>query len=858
MDVRLSKEWRLLRPGLVAALGLAVVPLMLPVDAASREYVSYVIALCTFVGGVLLGTETFGREFHQQTSTLWLSLPMSRAGLWRSKLTMIGAAVVGVTLVQWLTLLAGTPWRGFPPSVGEMMRPALALVGGATLGVCWSLFLRQTWAAFWMALIVPGALMLLIQLPVTFLWPRSEMDTSTPERAVGALFAIGFCVVTVMAYFVARRAFERLEDLGPVGEDVQFKAPGFVRSWLQVDARSERLTRCASSSLWWKEIRLQQVNLALAVGLGLVIVLMHLLRQAAWSMSDRFSPRNFDFVDFLWALWVLLPLTVGLATVAEERRLGVESWQETLPVSRVRRWWIKIGAAYAISFVIGVIVPVVGGMIIYDGTPSGALRFLVIAWLLMTTAGIYVSSLARNLVHAISILVPFTVALALVMWGGLWLTHVLSQQPMDAYGRIPIKLHFRVVTGGLFFVVLLWLAWRNCVPGGDTLRRALGLNVGLLAAALIAGVLLVSGTRARAWEWLRPEPKAGRPLTVHPAVQPDVAVGWMRVVILTPDGNLWHYGVDLNHSVSSTKTVLRQLGEDRGWLSFGATDRQMYAVRTDGTLWSWGTMPGRESERAQGAWGISPTQVGMDTDWQAVATAWHHTAALKENGTLWGWGGNDRGQLGQPEADYVPTPVQIGVATNWTHVTVGTGITAAANGDGEVWEWGWMVQPPRGTAEDSRRLWVARQIASGIQWQRLFRDVGGILGVSAGGEVWILRSYVAGEGSTFPVRWEGSPARDATMGWDDSWSVDEQGRLVRWRADRRNLRPVQAMADVGGVRRVGHRSDWIALGRTDTCFGLTADGGLWVWGTPFGHEEELWFPPSQRPRQVALLRDDEK
>jgi hypothetical protein len=834
-----------------------VLPLMLPVDAASREYVSYVVALCTFVGGVLLGIETFGREFHQQTSTLWLSLPMSRAGLWRSKLAMIGAAVSGVTLVQWLAMLAGAPLRGFVPNSGEMVRPALALIGGATLGVCWSLLLRQTWAAFWMALIVPGALMLLIQLPVTFLWPRTEMDTSAPERAVAALFAIGFCAVTVIAFYIARRRFEWLEDLGPVGEDVQFKAPGFLRTWLRVDARSERQAQSATRSIWWKEIRLQQVNLALAVGLGLVIVLMHWLRQAAWTMSDRFGPQDLEFVDFLWALWVLLPLTIGLATVAEERRLGVESWQATLPVSRARRWWIKIGAAYAISFGVGVIVPVVGGTIIYDGTPSGALKFLVIAWLLMTTTGIYVSSLARNLVHAISVLVPFAVAVALAMGGGLWLTHVLSQQPIDAYSRIPIELHFRVVTGGLFLVALLWLAWRNCVPGGETLRRALGLNVGLLAAALMAGVLLVSGTRARAWELLRPEPGASAPLAVHPAVQPDVAVLWMRVVILTPDGNLWHYGVDPNHSDSSTKTVLRQLGEGRSWLSFGATERFTYAVRTDGSLWSWGTMPGLEPERAHGAWGLSPTQVGMDTDWQAVATAWRHAAGLKENGTLWGWGANDKGQLGQPEGDFVSAPTQIGDGTNWTHVTVGDGITVAANSDGEVWEWGWMVQPPRGTSEHPRNLWIPRQIAAGIQWQKLFRDVSGILGVSSAGEVWILRSYVAGEGLNLTGRWEGSPSRDATIGWG-TWSVDKQGRLLRWSADRRNLHPIHAVLNVGGSRRVGNRSDWIALGRRDSYFGITADGGLWVWGKALGHEEELWLPPSQRPRRVALLRGDGK
>ena len=62
-------------------------------------------------------------------------------------------------------------------------------------------------------------------------------------------------------------------------------------------------------------------------------------------------------MDILWALWSLAALDHRPRQLAEERRLGVDSWQETLPVSRARRWWIKIGVAYGLAFGIGVIVP---------------------------------------------------------------------------------------------------------------------------------------------------------------------------------------------------------------------------------------------------------------------------------------------------------------------------------------------------------------------------------------------------------------------------------------------------------------------------------------------------------------------
>jgi hypothetical protein len=244
--------------------------------------------------------------------------------LWWSKLAATGLALAGVVLLNWVLLFASAPFRGFLPNLEEIIRPAIAMLGGAALGLFWSVRLRQTWAALWMSLITPGALMMLIQLLAVLLWPAPETNLVADQPDVGGMFAFGFCLVGVLAFILARQGFQQLEDLGPVGEDVQLKAPRFVQNLLRVGARPERSTRTANSSLWWKEIRLQQVNLALAGGFALILLFLHFVRHAALSTSGRFSPKDFEFVEFLWALWSLLPLTIGLATLAEERRLGVD------------------------------------------------------------------------------------------------------------------------------------------------------------------------------------------------------------------------------------------------------------------------------------------------------------------------------------------------------------------------------------------------------------------------------------------------------------------------------------------------------------------------------------------------------
>ena len=192
MHVQLLKEWRLLRPGLVAAIGLALLPLVLPVAPEIRDERGYFLAFGLFLGGVLLAIEAFGAEFHQRTSTLWLALPQPRAGLWRSKLAMTGLAVATAVLVHWMALVAGAPWRGGLPNLIEFVRPMVAILGGAALGLFWSVQLRQTWAAFWMSLIVPGALALLIQLLLALFSPMPENDQAARALALRWPLCHGF------------------------------------------------------------------------------------------------------------------------------------------------------------------------------------------------------------------------------------------------------------------------------------------------------------------------------------------------------------------------------------------------------------------------------------------------------------------------------------------------------------------------------------------------------------------------------------------------------------------------------------------------------------------------------------------
>ena len=93
------------------------------------------------------------------------------------------------------------------------------------------------------------------------------------------------------------------------------------------------------------------------------------------------------------------------------------------------------------------------------------------------------------------------------------------------------------------------------------------------------------------------------------------------------------------------------------------------ALRADGTLWAWGKFEDVVSPSTFNAvsYGNTPQQIGTNANWQALSTRWH-VVALRTDGTLWTWGGNNNGELGNGTngpSTGATTPQQVGTNTNW-------------------------------------------------------------------------------------------------------------------------------------------------------------------------------------------------
>ena len=111
------------------------------------------------------------------------------------------------------------------------------------------------------------------------------------------------------------------------------------------------------------------------------------------------------------------------------------------------------------------------------------------------------------------------------------------------------------------------------------------------------------------------------------------------------------------------------------------------AIKTDGTLWSWGYNGWGQLGLGDTTQRTTPTQVGTETTWASVSGGDYYTIAIKTDGTLWSWGYNSYGQLGLGDTSQRSTTTQVGTETTWASVSGAGSHTIAIKTDGTLWSW---------------------------------------------------------------------------------------------------------------------------------------------------------------------------
>ena len=320
------------------------------------------------------------------------------------------------------------------------------------------------------------------------------------------------------------------------------------------------------------------------------------------------------------------------------------------------------------------------------------------------------------------------------------------------------------------------------------------------------------------------------------------------------DGNLWTWGVGTNGqlgnaAITNRSTPVTTFTGATNWKQVSASDDHTAAIKTDGTLWTWGRNYGGALGNNSATDTSTPvTTFAGGTNWKQVSCGQNTTAAIKTDGTLWTWGYGGTGQIGNNAISNRATPVTtFAGGTNWKQVNGGRFHTAAIKTDGTLWTWGLGNTGQLGNAAITNRSTPVTTFAGGTNWKQVITNgdslaTGHTAAIKTDGTLWVWGSALQGRlgnGTTTgdistPVttfaggnNWKQSSAgsfhiaaikTDGTL-W--SWGFGNSGRLGN--AVTTNVStPVTTFA--GGT-------NWkqVDCGGFHTA-AIKTDGTLWTWG----------------------------
>jgi len=232
----------------------------------------------------------------------------------------------------------------------------------------------------------------------------------------------------------------------------------------------------------------------------------------------------------------------------------------------------------------------------------------------------------------------------------------------------------------------------------------------------------------------------------------QVAGGFKNKAAIKTDGTLWTWGINsfgiLGDNTSVTKsTPVTTFAGGTNWRQVSTAQYHAAAIKTDGTLWCWGqNQYSQIGINATGSRSTPVTTFAGGTNWKQVSCGAGHIAATKTDGTLWLWGRNSFGGIGDSTLDTKSTPVTtFSGGTNWKQVSCGGVFTAAIKTDGTLWLWGYNLFGGLGDNTLTNRSTPVTTFAGGTNWKQVSSGGYHTAAIKTDGTLWTWGYNARGE-----------------------------------------------------------------------------------------------------------------
>jgi len=253
----------------------------------------------------------------------------------------------------------------------------------------------------------------------------------------------------------------------------------------------------------------------------------------------------------------------------------------------------------------------------------------------------------------------------------------------------------------------------------------------------------------------------------------NASAGHYHTVAIKSDGTLWAWGHnsygELGDGTTSNRYVATQENsESTNWEYAEAGGYYSAALKSDGTVWSWGY--NHDGELGDGTTDNKsvPTQENsISTDWEYIAVGYSHTVALKSDGTLWAWGRNNYGQLGDSTTDNRLVPTQeSNASTDWTSITAGSYHTVAIKSDGTLWAWGRNYEGELGDGTTDSKSTPTQEKSESTNWQNVEAGAYHTIATKLDGTLWAWGHNIYGELGDGTMRNRSEPVQESTGSTD--------------------------------------------------------------------------------------------